>query len=60
MAAVWRRNSGLGAALPGAGEVPSASRAPLRVSHQKNGAEPDAMYGRVRSTSPADRSRDSR
>lgn len=60
MAAVWRRKSGFGVALPGAGEVPSTSRAPLRVSHQKNGAEPEAVYGRVRSTSLADRSRDSR
>ena len=45
MAALWRRNSGFGAALPGAGEVPSTSWAPLRVSHQKNGAEPDAGVG---------------
>jgi len=42
MAAVWRRKSGLGWAFPGAGEAPSTTRAPLRVSHQKNGAEPEA------------------
>ncbi len=43
-----------------AGEVAPTTRAPLRVSHPKNGAEPDAACGRLRSTSPADRSRESR
>ena len=57
MAAVWRRNSGLGVPFPGAGEVPSTKRPPVRVSHQKNGAEPEAGYGRVRSMSVRSRSR---
>jgi hypothetical protein len=42
MAAVWRRKGGFAWASPGAGDVPSTSRAPLRVSQQKCGAEPEA------------------
>jgi hypothetical protein len=41
MAVLWRKKSRFGV-LPGAGEVPSTSWAPRRVSHQKNGADPDA------------------
>jgi hypothetical protein len=43
MAEVWRRKSGLGTALPGAGEVPSTTLAPDRVSHQKNGGYNDQI-----------------
>ena len=60
MAAVCRRNSGLGVALPAPARSLRLAGAAAGQPPEEGAPSPTPAYGRVRSTSPAVRSRDTR